>query len=612
MKRKVQILKKAFTVLVCLFSFNVVFSQAPRVTINVDPASLVPGTIHVPVVMSGTEVGIWSVLIHYNSSVLTYLNTTAGVPSPGGFFGSVGNFGGSPPYSPSESLFKASFLYADGAPGATYSNKTIFTINFTYTGGDPQLYFKYPSSGSTGNNVSYVFANPYTSINTGTIWANPFTAGSIGANQSICGNRTPDQLTGVAPTGGTLPYTYQWQSSTDNATFFDIPSATGINYQPGTLTQTTYYHQVQTDGGIQGTRTTNKVTITVTPDFTATASNNGPICVGTTLHLTGGPSGMASYAWTGPNGFTSNLQNPSIVNAGTAAAGPYSLVVTNGTCVSTAPATIVEIKPLPVPSISGDTSVCLSSAQIVYTTESGMTNYNWAVSSGGVIISSAGSNSVTVAWNTPGIQYISVSYTSPFGCAARYPSILAVKVKSVPQPVRNLVNVTISSGQTVCSDASQIITLAGNGTTYLVQPGGDVTLIAGQNIVFLPGVQVMSGAHLHAYITTVCEYCLIQTNSLVRNNDEETKTSLEEKIQNQLFSVYPNPTSGSITLELKDGVNPAQVEVKIYNMVGKQIFQESSLFFNKTILSLTDQQPGLYMMVISSPGLIERIKIVKK
>jgi cysteine-rich repeat protein len=57
------------------------------------------------------------------------------------------------------------------------------------------------------------------------------------------------------------------------------------------------------------------------------ASSNGPICAGQTLQLmAAGAAG--SYAWTGPNGFTSTLQNPQIPAATAAASGTYSVTVT--------------------------------------------------------------------------------------------------------------------------------------------------------------------------------------------------------------------------------------------------------------------------------------------
>jgi len=59
-----------------------------------------------------------------------------------------------------------------------------------------------------------------------------------------------------------------------------------------------------------------------------TTANNGPICEGATLQLSASTVTGATYSWTGPNGFTSSLQNPSIPNATTAASGTYSVTLT--------------------------------------------------------------------------------------------------------------------------------------------------------------------------------------------------------------------------------------------------------------------------------------------
>ena len=59
-------------------------------------------------------------------------------------------------------------------------------------------------------------------------------------------------------------------------------------------------------------------------------TTNEPICAGATLTLSTTTVSGATYFWTGPNNFTSSLQNPSIV----ASAGNYSLTVKVGDCYS--------------------------------------------------------------------------------------------------------------------------------------------------------------------------------------------------------------------------------------------------------------------------------------
>ena len=67
----------------------------------------------------------------------------------------------------------------------------------------------------------------------------------------------------------------------------------------------------------------------------ASAGNNGPIVeAGTTLSLTS--TAGNSWSWTGPNGFTSTLQNPTIPNVTLNATGTYTVIITGSGCTSTA------------------------------------------------------------------------------------------------------------------------------------------------------------------------------------------------------------------------------------------------------------------------------------
>ena len=115
----------------------------------------------------------------------------------------------------------------------------------------------------------------------------------------------------------------------------------------------------------------------------AEVSNDGPYCVGDTIHLIcNNPQQGATYHWTGPGGWTSSAESPAIYPATAAMNGnTYSLVTTlNG--VSSAPAsTTIEV-------ITVNTSITVnpanaticrgSSATLTGSSVSGYTNtYSW-------------------------------------------------------------------------------------------------------------------------------------------------------------------------------------------------------------------------------------------
>ena len=63
------------------------------------------------------------------------------------------------------------------------------------------------------------------------------------------------------------------------------------------------------------------------------------VCIGESINLSASFTGATSYSWTGPNGFTSNEQNPTIPAASAAASGTYTVTANVGTCQS-APTTV--------------------------------------------------------------------------------------------------------------------------------------------------------------------------------------------------------------------------------------------------------------------------------
>src|SRR6185369_4158249 len=107
----------------------------------------------------------------------------------------------------------------------------------------------------------------------------------------------------------------------------------------------TYSVTVTVDGCTSAAGTTN-VVVNATP-ATPTASNGGPYCEGATIALATPTVAGATYSWTGPNGFTSALQNPTRTNATTADGGIYSVTVTVDGCTSAVGTTNVVVNATP-------------------------------------------------------------------------------------------------------------------------------------------------------------------------------------------------------------------------------------------------------------------------
>ncbi|MBL0295565.1 MAG: T9SS type A sorting domain-containing protein [Saprospiraceae bacterium] len=74
----------------------------------------------------------------------------------------------------------------------------------------------------------------------------------------------------------------------------------------------------------------------------AQAGESGSICEGDNVNLTA--NGGVSYQWSGPDGFTSNDQNPTILDAQLINSGTYSVMVTNGAGCSSSSSVQIEVR----------------------------------------------------------------------------------------------------------------------------------------------------------------------------------------------------------------------------------------------------------------------------
>jgi len=201
-----------------------------------------------------------------------------------------------------------------------------------------------------------------------------------------------------------------------------------------------------TNSGPNGYVTIN---YTVSPG-SVTASNTGAYCQNATIQLNA--SGGGTYSWSGPNNFTSTLQNPTIANATAVNAGVYTVTVTNPGCVSTATTTVV-INPLPTVGAGQDQTICEGAS--ITLAASGATSYSWTggITDGVSFVPTVGTTTYTVTGTTN-------------GCSATDDVVITVN----PLP-------TVNAGldQTICAGTSITLTALTNGTAASVSWTGGVT-----------------------------------------------------------------------------------------------------------------------------------------
>jgi len=107
--------------------------------------------------------------------------------------------------------------------------------------------------------------------------------------------------------------------------------------------------------------------------------SNAPICAGDSLRFSTSVSGFnTTYFWSGPNGFTSSVQNPIILNpVADLQSGDYSLYLDISGCITGTTTIPVLVKPIPLSDAGLDIQICneetgqIGSAPIIGHT------YNW-------------------------------------------------------------------------------------------------------------------------------------------------------------------------------------------------------------------------------------------
>jgi hypothetical protein len=355
-------------------------------------------------------------------------------------------------------------------PDVNYVDDLIFcagatTNTITFTGSVPGTTFAWTGSNSTiGCASSGTDSVPsFVTINTGivpivdtitviptadscvgtpmkfTITVNPTTTVNPIANVAYCNGAITAIINFSSPVSGT---TYTWTGSnstiglaTSGIDF--IPSFTATN--PGTAPVVDTITVTPTANNCVGTPL--KFTITVNPSTTVNPVANVAYCDGattTTINFSSPVSGT-TYAWTNSDpsiglaaSGTDSIPSFIATNPGTVPViATITVTPTANGCQGTPITFTITVNPRPVPTISGNTPVCLNSSGNIYTTETGMTNYTWTIT-GGTIDSGNGTNSISVTWTATGVQTITVTYTNLTGCNPLVPTSFNVTVNVLP------------------------------------------------------------------------------------------------------------------------------------------------------------------------------------
>ncbi|MDW8157271.1 MAG: hypothetical protein RML72_00105, partial [Bacteroidia bacterium] len=189
----------------------------------------------------------------------------------------------------------------------------------------------------------------------------------VGSNSPVCSGGI---LSLTAPLISNA--TYQWLGPNGFASTEQSPVRQGI-----TLNDAGVYLVSAIVNGCTSEPHSVQVTVLRTPT-PLRAGNNGPLCAGQALQLTASSFTGARYLWSGPNGFSSQAQNPQIFNASTAQSGVYSVIAVLGSCSSEVATTQVVVNSSPGNILAGSNSpVCSGQTLFLTSTTIPGVKYQW-------------------------------------------------------------------------------------------------------------------------------------------------------------------------------------------------------------------------------------------
>ena len=195
------------------------------------------------------------------------------------------------------------------------------------------------------------------------------------------------------------------------------------------------YSVTVTENGCTSLAGTTPISVTPTP-ATPTPSSNSPVCEGQTISLTHPTVGGANYSWTGPNSFTSNIQNPTVTNAAPANAGTYNLTITVGGCNSAPGSTAVTVNPPAIVDAGPNKTACNTSAVALGGSFGGAaSSVTWSTSGTGTFsnINSPTSNYTPSAADvTAGTLTLTLTTNDPSGPCGPVSDVMTLTISSIP------------------------------------------------------------------------------------------------------------------------------------------------------------------------------------
>ncbi len=317
----------------------------------------------------------------------------------------------------------------------------------------------------------------------------------------------------------------------------------------------------------------NVITIPVTVNSIPipTANNNGPVCLGDTLLLSTPNMTGATYYWTGPNGFTSTVQNPMVSpNASIVMEGLYNITVTVNGCTSQPATTNVIINQA---SASSNSPICSNGNLSLSASTIPGASYFWTGPNG---FSSTEQNPIINTNTTSAMAGVYSVYTTVNGCTSPTPGSTTIIINPLPTSPILSNNGPVCIGNQLFLTASTLL-----GATYSWAGPDGFTSTQQNPIVSSTATTAMSGL-----------YNLIASVNGCSSNVASTNVEI-----NKITASNNGPVCSGTTLSL----NATSVTGALYSWTGPNGFtstQQNPIVNNNSNSTMT----GIYSVTSTVNG----------
>lgn len=347
------------------------------------------------------------------------------------------------------------------------------------------------------------------------------------------------------------------------------------------------------------------------------SGGTSPIChntsPGTFTASGGGGNGSYAYQWFTTSGIVNGATNSTYTPGNLTATTGYYCAITSGSwgTVNTSTTTIAIGAATAITSQSTAAQTKFQNepfdAIAVSATGTGTLTYQWfsntsATNNSGTLLSGATNGNYTPQATILGTLFY---YCTVHGnCGLDVTSSISGAFIVLPA----IVTGNIGNGHDTCYSADQTITVAGGATIFIVEDGGSATMIAGQNIMYLPGTKVEPGGYLLGKIAPGGPFCGQQLPSIanvVASTDELPVVS-----QKSSFLLYPNPTTGKFRIEQKSEIKYCKVQVVVFGIHGEKLLARELSAESTHEFLLSGYPYGLCFVKIFADKYVETFKLV--